>query len=571
MARVRNGADLLCDTLANAGVEHVFGVPGTQSIDLWEALRQRGKPRPIVATSELAASFMANGYARASGRVGVLVTIPGPGFTYALTGLAEALLDSVAVLHIAGAPARRPDGGYALQAIAQAEVAGPLVKRVITVESAEGIAPALLEGLELASSGEPGPVYLQLPESVLREPGARDADPASPPPTRHLGPDVERAVKLLAAARRPLLLCGQGAAGAAELVGSLAEALPAPVLTTTSGRGVIPETHQCSLPFDSPGAPPAVVNQLVDAADLVLALGVKFSHNGSLGFALRLPPERLIRVDASSEVLARGYRAQISIQADARSFLARAKDGLESGNASTWDGEAIAGWRRQLAETAAAIEEPRLAGCTPSDVFAALRRALSDSSVVATDSGLHQYLVRRHLQVLRPRTLLVPADLQSMGFGIPAAIGAAVATNEPAVAVVGDGGFAIAGLELATAVRAGLPLIVVVLVDGSFGLIRLQQLRRTGHTSGVDLPRIDLNLVAAAVGATYYRLEQANLDSVFETAVASGAVTLVEVGVGAGGGLARARAQGLGVSAATSLLGPSATKRLVEAVRRRRS
>ncbi len=448
MARLRNGADLLCDTLASAGVEHVFGVPGTQSIDLWEALRRREKPRPIVATNELAASFMANGYARASGRVGVLLTIPGPGFTYALTGLAEALLDSVALLHIAGAPASRHDGGYALQAIAQAEVARPLVKRVITVEATEEIAAALLEGLELAAAGEPGPVYLQLPESVLREPASRSTHPASPPPPPPLGPGAERALELMAAARRPLLLCGQGAAVAPGLVRSLAEALPAPVLTTTSGRGVIAETHRCSLPFDSPGASASTINQLFEASDLVLALGVKFSHNGSLGFALRLPSERLVRVDASSEVLARSYPAQIAIEADLRSFLAAAPAALERATASTWDDEAIAGWRRRLATAAAAgIEEPQLAGCTPSALFAALRGALPDRAVVTTDSGLHQYLVRRHLQVLRPGTVLVPANLQSMGFGIPAAIGAALATGEPSVAVVGDGGFAITGLE----------------------------------------------------------------------------------------------------------------------------
>ena len=139
------------------------------------------------------------------------------------------------------------------------------------------------------------------------------------------------------------------------------------------------------------------------------------------------------------------------------------------------------------------------------------------------------------------------------------------------MAVIGDGGFAIGGLELATAVRAGIPLVVVVLVDRSFGLIRLQQLRRTGHSSGVDLPAIDLRLVAAAVGADYLRLERDNLDSIFATAVGSGNVTVIEVPVEAGGGLAQARAQGLAVSAVGKVVGPQAIGRLADRARRRRS
>lgn len=571
MSRPRNGAELLCDALADAGVDHVFGVPGTQTIDLWEALRRRGRPVPVVATTELAASFMANGYARATGRPGVVATIPGPGFAFALPGLAEARLDSAPLVHLAGAPARREDGGHALQAIPQAEIAGPLVKRVLTAETADGLATDVAEALAAAVAGEPGPVLLQVPEALLGERVRRRAAPVPRPPAPAAAPapaQVETAAALLRRARRPLLLCGQGAAGAADGVAALARLLPAPVLTTTSGRGVVPETDPLALPFDAPGAPAAVVNALVAACDLVLALGVKFSHNGSFGFALRCPPDRLVRVDASAEALARPYPAAVRIEADVGAFLAGVLPALAGGGASTWDDAAVARWRGRLAAVAGAAGGERLAGRPAAEVFAALRAALPEEAVVTTDSGLHQYLVRRHLRVLRPRTLVVPADCQSMGFGLPAAIGAAVATGRPAVAVLGDGGFAAGGLELATAVAAGLPLVVLVLVDGAYGLIRLQQLRRTGHASGVELPPVGLEAVASAVGARYRLLGPSSLDAVFGEAVAARTVTVVEVPA-PGERLGRARLRGHAVAAAAAALGPAAAGRLADAARRR--
>src|SRR5581483_4542260 len=239
--------------------------------------RARRRRVPVVATTELAASFMANGYARATGRPGVVATIPGPGFAFALPGLAEARLDSAPLVHLAGAPARREDGGHALQAIPQAEIAGPLVKRVLTAETADGLATDVAEALAAAVAGEPGPVLLQVPEALLGERVRRRAAPVPRPPAPAAAPapaQVETAAALLRRARRPLLLCGQGAAGAADGVAALARLLPAPVLTTTSGRGVVPETDPLALPFDAPGAPAAVVNALVAACDLVLALGV---------------------------------------------------------------------------------------------------------------------------------------------------------------------------------------------------------------------------------------------------------------------------------------------------------
>jgi acetolactate synthase-1/2/3 large subunit len=514
---------------------------------------------------------MANGYARARGLPGVVCTIPGPGFTYALTGLAEALLDSAPVVHVVGAPASRPGDGYALQARAQSEIAAPLVKQVVTVERNDELERSLVDAFNIAAGGEPGPVVVQVPERLLREPAASRAGTT---PARAsaaaAAADVDTIADRLAEARRPLLLCGQGAADAASLVEQLAESLPVPVVTTTSGRGVLSERHPLSLPFDSQSVPPSLANELAAAADLVVAVGVKFSHNATFGFSLRLPAERLVRVDASREALARGYPAAVAVEADAGHFLEALWSRLGRRGASEWTEDAVEEWRRRLAGSQPRLAEPRMAGMEPSAVFGALRRSLPDTGVVTTDSGLHQYLVRRHLAVFAPRTLLVPTNFQSMGFGLPAAIGVAVATGRTTVAVIGDGGFAISGLELATAVHNKVPLVVLVLVDRYFGLIRRHQLKRTGHESGVELPAIDPALVAAAVGATHRRLDSGNLDTIFAEALASGGVTVIEVPV-EDAGLRRERAVGLAVAATRSVVGVGAADKAVGVVRRRRA
>jgi acetolactate synthase-1/2/3 large subunit len=545
----------------------VFGVPGTQSIDVWEGLRRRDTPRAVVATNELAASFMANGYARATGRVGVVLTIPGPGFTYALTGLAEARLDSTPLVHIVGAPAVRADGGFALQAIEQVGIAAPLAKAVVGTSNAAGIDDALERAFALAAGGEPGPVVVQLGGDTLDVTAPHSAE--SPGTVRE--DRIAEAARLISQAKRPLVFAGQGSVDAADALRALVASLPAPIFSTTSGRGVVPENDPLSLPFDSPGAPVAVINELAASCDLVLAIGVKFSANSTFGAALRLPPNRLVHVDASAEVLERGASAAVKIESDAGRFLDDLSAALTSGGSSTWTATEVAEWRERLAASAAISREPRLDGSTPAEVFAALRRAISDATVVTTDSGIHQYLVRRHLPVLAPRTLLVPSNFQSMGFGLSAAIGAAAGTGGRAIAVIGDGGFALGGLELATAVHHDVPLTVIVLNDGAFGLIRREQLRRTGHESGVALPAVEIDLVARAVGARHTRLDPGALDASLEAALDSSGVTVIEVAMDDREGIRHDRRHGLAATTTRSLLGSGTVERIARSVRQRRS
>jgi len=567
-----NGADLLCESLSARGVECAFGLPGTQTIPLYEAVR-RSALRSVVTTNELAGAFMANGYYRASGRLAALLTIPGPGFTYALPGLAEARHDSAAILHVVVRP---PTGerAFQFQALDQRRMVEGIVKGAVGIEQSGQIPDAVAHACDLALGGEPGPVMLECAATALEE-------PARPTPVRGasaeltLGPDaVAAAVEQLAAARRPLLMAGQGCAGASASLRELAELLSAPVVTTLSGRGVLPEDHELALGFEYERGDVADLNELIRECDAVLVLGCKLTAAGSALFELKLPAERLIQVDTSRECLGATYPARLAIASSVERFLERLLPALRHRGASveSWPPEQVARWRHRLRSLAAsATAEPIFHGVEPGTAagfFAILRQVLPRDAIVVTDSGLHQTLARRHLEILSPRGLLAPSDFQSMGFGLPAAIGAKLAAPERAVvAVIGDGGCAFCGMELLTALRERVPLTLVVLNDGYLNRIRLQQLAQYGRAEGCDVQNPDFDGLATALGASYALIDgQAEVS--LRGALASPGPTLVEVRLGDSPSIRAKRALGLARGLARRVLPTGVARSLRRGLRR---
>ncbi len=250
------------------------------------------------------------------------------------------------------------------------------------------------------------------------------------------------------------------------------------------------------------------MNDLFERSDLVLAIGCKLGHNGSAGFRLRLPESKLVRVDLSPEVLTANYPASLAIRADAGSIL----DLLLSGRAgergsSSWTDEEVASHRERIRRPDPSTADPGVAGASngrASGFFAWLREALPRETILVTDSGLHQVTARRWFDVLSPRGLLLPSDFQSMGFGIPAGIGARLAApDRPVTVLAGDGGLLMSGLEITTAVRERSPLLVIVFNDGQLNQIRWQQLKDSGHPFGVELAALEIEIFANALGAGY--------------------------------------------------------------------
>jgi len=520
------GADLVCSALRRLDVECVFGLPGTQNVRLYEAMRACGL-RCFVPADEGSAAFMAAGYARASGRVGVLATIPGPGFVYALPGVVEARHDSAPLLWIT---LRQPDLGRAfqLQRIDQAAMAAPAVKRCLHVDRAEALAATLTAAYELARAGEPGPVLLEIDAAILEAP-AEDAPVARSVAT---APNVEALAARLAASSRPVLYVGQGAQDASDAVRALARRLRAPVLSTSSGRGVLPDADELAFTKDFSEGVGLVVPELLDRADLVLTLGCKFTHNGSGGASLSLPQPKHVRVDASSDVLSANYPASLALEGRVEDVLARLASAPLP--VSQWRSEELAGIRARLAaESAAPIPlEPTLPDVKGGSVrafFEALAEVVGERGVYVADAGLHQALTRRYARVLRPRGLLSPSDFQSMGFGLPGAIGAAVASPQAqVVACIGDAGLALSMGDLLTAAREGLSLVVVVFNDGQMSLIRRQQLTNYGHDSGVAVANPDYGALAQAVGCSYFPVT-GDPAEVARQVFAAGGLRLVEL------------------------------------------
>lgn len=517
-----NGAEALCAALREQGATVVFGLPGTQNIPLYEAVRTTGLA-PVVASDEGAAAFMAAGYARAGGQVAVLATIPGPGFLYALPGIAEARDDSAAVLWIT-LSARRDGQAFPLQSIDQPAIAAPLVKAVRRVERATDVAAACREAWCLAAAGEPGPVLLELADDVL----VQDAGPPSSgapevPDAAETQAAVDAVLQRLHGSVRPLIIAGQGAQGAADAVRALAHQLKAPVLFTCSGRGVLADDDPRAFVQDFSQGLGEVVAEMLEAADLILVLGCKFTHNGSAGGRLSLPAPRLVRVDSSAAVLSANYPASLAVHARCEAVVPALAAAAFHGKA--WEEPALQAWRERLAaqRRTRIAHEPQVVAPSPASagresaaqgtadsliaaLFDALGRRLGETALYTADAGLHQVLARRYARVLRARGLLCPSDFQSMGFGLAGAIGAALAQRDArVVACVGDGGFALSAGDLYTAVRLGLRLTVIVFNDRSFGLIRRQQVANYGYASGVDLAGPDYAQAAAAAGCGYLR------------------------------------------------------------------
>jgi acetolactate synthase-1/2/3 large subunit len=535
MTNRMTAAQLVCTIFSRLGIDCAFGMPGTQLIPVYSALKHSAI-RTVLASDELAAAFMANGFYRASGRPALLITIPGPGFTYTLTGLAEAKHDSVALVHLLVRKQTPAGGQFGFQVIDQETIATPLVKAYLTVRGIHEIAPTLQQAVRVATTGQPGPVIVEidvdlLPQAVPAEAADFTVGTGGTDKVEGLAAIGER----LSASRRPILFLGQGAQGGSVAATALASALRCPVITTISGRGVVAEDHPSLVAPDFGIYGVAVVNELIEAADLVLAVGCRFSHNGTSGFKLKLPPEKLIHVDTDPGVQGQNYPASLSVCTDASSLLSQLYELIANGKrAAAWPADEIIKWRGRFLEELRRVRPhfPRAVECTPPEIsylFETLRKLLPRECTIVTDSGLHQILTRCYFPIFSSRGLVAPSDFQSMGYGIPAAIGAKLARPErPTVVITGDGGFAMTGMELLTMAREKTPLTVIIFNDGVLGLIREQQTDMSSDTFGTTLLNPDFELFAQSMGLDYFRLSD-RVDDQLKAALASPRGSIVDI------------------------------------------
>lgn len=502
----RTGAELICLALKNSGVDLVYGIPGVHNLALFEALR-RARIRVVVPCHEQGAVFMATGQSQAVGRPGVLITVPGPGLTNALTGIAEAYLDSVPLVVIVSNIRFDLPYRHQLHQIDQVALAEPVCKAVLRVRRPDDVTAHIAQAFHLATaSGEPGPVVVDVASEVLWQKGQpnprQTREQTAPFDEAAINNTIERVIS----SERVGLFTGQGALDARNAVQELAEWLGAPVMTTHSGRGVMREDHPQVMDFlwRSDGVQEA--NAIMTECDLVLALGVKFSEHGTRGYSLKLP-HHVIHVDRDANATADTVPSAQHLCMDTGAFLRALLTAKDRFGPRTTQNDLTQRRLTAAREKTQKTDENTICiaggeAVSAGDFFATLRELLPDDAVLVTDSGHHQILACANFPVYEPHTLLVPADYQAMGYAIPVATGVGLARpDREVVAVVGDGSFVMSGLELLTAAREQARLKVLLFKNGGYGILRDIQLEQFGVATSVDLKNPDFASMTASLGA----------------------------------------------------------------------
>lgn len=419
------GARTIVKCLAEQKVACVFGLPGMHNLELTDALID-SPINNVLVTSELSAVFMADGYARATGRVGVCIAIPGPGLTNMVTGLAEALLDSSPIVVIV---TTTPKDGFAFHSheIPQLATVAPVVKGTFRISEGATIPEIIARAFRLANDGEPGPVVVEVLQAVLKsrinhlQPFPSAPESSSPTET---GQQIREIVRMITGARQCGLYVGKGAQSSSEKVRQLAEHLCAPVATTISGKGVIAEDHELAAGFGFGPAGSKAAEALFKTCDVVLAMGVKFSEM-SAGKWLRYPGA-LIHIDRSRDNLNRNYKATAALCCDVETALEEILSHLE-GSPGKRNPQVVEAIRRHRQAHLKKIRRSSFEkGIHPSCFFHRLGQALGRQAIVVTDCGAHQLWAVTDYCALTPNSFLSPSDYQAMGFGIPAAVGASL-------------------------------------------------------------------------------------------------------------------------------------------------
>jgi acetolactate synthase-1/2/3 large subunit len=497
---VMTGGEAVVAALHALDVRHVFAIVSVHNLPILDAIARDGTISLVAARHEQGAVHAADGYARATGRLGVAITSTGPGAANAVGGLFEAHFSSSPVLMITGqveSPWVGRGRGALHEADHQIEMLRAVTRRAESVRHHGEIAATVTRCGADALSGRPRPAAIEIPIDLQY--GRGDVD--VPTVTQHRDPPadaaLERAVELLARAERPLLWAGGGVitADAAEAFTALAELLAAPALTSAHGRGAIPEDHPLSLGANSDQA---AMDPMIADADVILAVGTRFQMTGNIERALTIPG-RLIHVDVDPTVIGRNHRAAVAVAGDARLTLEALTTRLGRRERSPID----PAWAEQGRGARAAVEaEIRDAmGSDVEKIMDGLRAALPRDAIVVKDSTIAAYIwANRLLTVYEPRTAMRPQSA-AIGPGVPLAIGAAVGSGRRTVVIQGDGGLMLSLGELATAVQQRLPLVVCVFNDRGYGILRyLQDVMLDGRRTGVDLATPDFVALARAMG-----------------------------------------------------------------------
>lgn len=481
-----SGAEMVVRSLIDQGVKHVFGYPGGAVLDIYDALHTVGGIDHILVRHEQGAVHMADGYARATGEVGVVLVTSGPGATNAITGIATAYMDSIPMVVLSGQVPSSLIGYDAFQECDMVGISRPVVKHSFLVKRTEDIPAVLKKAFFLASSGRPGPVVIDLPKDIVgpavRMPYAYPQDVSmrsyNPTVQGHRG-QIKRALQTILAAKKPVMYVGGGAINAgceAELL-ALAEQLNLPVTSSLMGLGAFPGTHRQSVGMlGVHGTYEA--NKTMHHADVIFAVGVRFDDRTTNNLAKYCPDATVLHIDIDPTSISKTVDADIPIVGDAKQVLVQMLE-LLAQDEKAQDHDALRDWWQS-------IEQWRARDCLgydkhsgtikPQAVIETLHRLTKGDAYVTSDVGQHQMFAALYYPFDKPRRWINSGGLGTMGFGLPAALGVKLALpEETVVCVTGDGSIQMNIQELSTALQYNLPVVVVNLNNRYLGMVKQWQ------------------------------------------------------------------------------------------------
>jgi acetolactate synthase-1/2/3 large subunit len=505
-------SEAIVSALKSEGVEMVFTVPGEHTLPLLRAARK--ELRVVNAKLELSAAFTALGYARVKRDVGVLFTLSGPGLIASLSPITEALIEGDAMIIIATIPTFKEGSGEYMHKLLnkgdQTAAARPLTKAQFLIDDPKGVYDIMAEAFSLARSGKPGPVYIEIPTTML--------DAEAPVPDHYLRRPVSKeepsdkvideVYQAIVSSRRPSIIAGRGVylSGAEGELMELAEILRAPVMTTIMGKGLVPPDHSLFGGVAAGSAGNQVSRAILSKSDVVLSIGNRFSEMGTGRFTLEVPG-KLIHVNISGHDMATRYKPFLGVQADAKKFLTKLISKLKSKAPmhSDWDLDWLKKeWEDESKKKRTKYEEAERAEVIePWLLVREIERTISKDGIITGDVGAHRiesFLIRTG----QPGSYVTTTSYVSMGLAIPSAVAAClVYPQKDVVAIVGDGAFLMTGLEILTALQYGLSPKIVVFNDSSYKILKVYESRNYGSMSPEisNLPKVDFARMAEGMGA----------------------------------------------------------------------
>ncbi|MFH1965875.1 MAG: biosynthetic-type acetolactate synthase large subunit [Acidobacteriota bacterium] len=475
------GAEIVWECVLREGTDLVFGYPGGAVLPLYDALTKYPQMKHVLVRHEQGASHMADGYARATGKVGVAVATSGPGATNLVTGIATAMLDSSPTVFITGQVPTSVIGSDAFQEVDITGITLPITKHNYLITNAEELAPTIREAFYLARTGRPGPVLIDIPKDVQSEvtefvyPENPVVMPNRPRENGCLKTAVNEMITMLGKSRRPVILAGQGIllSGSENELRTFAEKASIPVTATLLGKGVLPDSHELNLGMMGMHGEPQA-NLAIQKSDLLIALGMRFDDRVTGNLREYAPDAKKIHIDIDASEINKNVKVELGIVGDLKKVLAMAIESMPEADHLAWM-ELLQEWRSDSIKRDIHHMDPH-GKLYAAHVIRDIWEHTKGDIILTTDVGQHQMWAAQYFDREKSRTLITSGGLGTMGFGFPAAIGAKMGCPDQQVwALVGDGGFQMTMTELGTAVEQKTNVTIAIINNGYLGMVRQWQ------------------------------------------------------------------------------------------------